>query len=156
MTDPYAAPKAELDNGVTPSSTRYAGFWIRLGAAIIDSILLIFIILPLLLLLDGPQVLDPNYTGFSPVGIILQYVFPFIATLLFWKYRAATPGKILLKLRIVNADDGSDPSTGKFVIRYFGYMLSTITLLLGFIWIAFDKRKQSFHDKIANTVVVRD
>ncbi len=156
MTDPYASPKSDLNDGVVQASTRYAGFWIRVGASIIDSILLLFITMPLLFLLDGPQSLDPEYLGLSPMGIIIQFVLPVVGVILFWVYRSATPGKILLKLRIVNADDGGKPSAGRFILRYVGYILSAIPLLLGYVWVAFDKRKQSFHDKIAKTVVVRD
>ncbi len=43
-----------------------------------------------------------------------------------------------------------------FWVKYLGYYLSAIPLLLGFVWVAFDKRKQGFHDKLAGTFVVRD
>jgi len=156
MTDPYASPKADLHGGAVTENTRYAGFWIRVGATIIDTILLLLLTMPLLYLLDGPQSLDPDYLGLSPMGIIIQYIFPIVAVILFWVYRSATPGKILLKLRIVNAEDGGKPSVGRFILRYIGYILSAIPLLLGYFWVAFDKRKQSFHDKISKTVVIRD
>jgi uncharacterized RDD family membrane protein YckC len=44
---------------------------------------------------------------------------------------------------------------GQSLVRYFGYFASCIPLFAGFIWIAFDRRKQGWHDKMANTVVVR-
>ena len=53
------------------------------------------------------------------------------------------------------ADTGEPPTTGKLLIRYLGYYVSTLALFLGFLWIAFDPRKQGWHDKMANTVVVR-
>jgi len=40
--------------------------------------------------------------------------------------------------------------------RYFGYYVSGLILALGFIWIAFDKRKQGWHDKLAGTLVIRE
>jgi uncharacterized RDD family membrane protein YckC len=55
----------------------------------------------------------------------------------------------------VDATTGGQPSTGRLVLRYVGYFVSLIPLALGYLWIAWDPRKQSFHDKIARTVVVR-
>ena len=51
---------------------------------------------------------------------------------------------------------GAKPSTGQLIGRYFGYYVSTIPLFLGFVWVAFDPRKQGWHDKLAGTVVVRE
>jgi uncharacterized RDD family membrane protein YckC len=70
------------------------------------------------------------------------------------KYRA-TPGKMLFSLQIVKADTGAALTLKESVIRYFGYYLAAIPLFIGFFWVAFDKRKQGWHDKIAGTVVVR-
>jgi len=67
-----------------------------------------------------------------------------------------TPGKIAIGARIVDARTGAKPSTGQLIGRYFGYYVSTIPLFLGLIWVAFDSRKQGWHDKLAGTVVVRD
>jgi uncharacterized RDD family membrane protein YckC len=74
---------------------------------------------------------------------------------LFWMYRQATPGKMAIGARIVNARTGERPSTGQLIGRYFAYYVSILPLMLGFVWVAFDPRKQGFHDKLANTVVVR-
>jgi len=62
---------------------------------------------------------------------------------------------MMLSLRIVDAETGNTPSVGQAVGRYFGYFLSAIVLCFGFYWIAFDRRKQGWHDKLAGTVVVR-
>ena len=51
---------------------------------------------------------------------------------------------------------GTGPGTGQWVIRYLAYYLSALVFFLGFLWVAFDRRKQGWHDKIAGTVVVRD
>jgi len=74
----------------------------------------------------------------------------------FWINRQATPGKIAIDARIVDADTGGKPSTKQLLIRYVGYYVSTLPLFLGFFWVGFDPRKQGWHDKMANTVVVRD
>ena len=74
----------------------------------------------------------------------------------FWLSWATTPGKMALSLRIVDARTGTKPSPFAFLIRYLGYQLSAVCLLLGFVWISVDRRKQGWHDKIARTLVVRD
>ena len=57
--------------------------------------------------------------------------------------------------RIVDAKTGDKPSTGQLIGRYFAYYVSVIPLFLGMVWVAFDPRKQGWHDKLAGTVVVR-
>jgi uncharacterized RDD family membrane protein YckC len=74
---------------------------------------------------------------------------------LFWIYRQATPGKMAISARIVDAKTGQAPSTRQLVIRYLGYFVSTIPFGLGLMWVGFDPRKQGWHDKLAGTVVVR-
>ena len=78
------------------------------------------------------------------------------ATILFWRFRGATPGKMLTKAKIVKASNLGQPSTGQLTGRFFAYLVSFVPACLGFLWIAFDKRKQGWHDKLAGTVVVRD
>lgn len=75
--------------------------------------------------------------------------------MLFWVYRQATPGKMVISARIVDARTGGKPGTGQLIGRYLGYYVSIIPLLLGLVWVAFDARKQGWHDKLAGTVVVR-
>jgi uncharacterized RDD family membrane protein YckC len=60
-----------------------------------------------------------------------------------------------ISARIVDARTGAPASTRQLVIRYLGYYVSTIPLGLGLLWVAFDPRKQGWHDKMAGTVVVR-
>lgn len=74
---------------------------------------------------------------------------------LFWVFKNATPGKMIFKSVIVDASTLAAPSTAQNIIRYLAYYISLLPLGLGFIWIAFDRRKQGWHDKIARTVVVR-
>ena len=61
---------------------------------------------------------------------------------------------MLFKSVIVDANTLSAPSTSQNIIRYLGYFISFLPLGLGFLWIAFDKRKQGWHDKLAGTVVI--
>ena len=134
----------------------YAGFWIRTGAGIIDTILLIIIIIPIMTAIYGEAYWDPNMYYFGIWDAIFNYVLPAIAVILFWFYRSATPGKMALKLSIVDEKSGFKPSIKQFIIRYLGYYVSSIPLLLGIIWVGIDKRKQGWHDKMAGTVVVKN
>lgn len=71
-----------------------------------------------------------------------------------WYYLSATPGKMLLGMKLVDADTGHAPTLRQNIIRYLGYFVSTVPFMLGFLFVAWDKRKQGWHDKMANTVVV--
>jgi len=57
--------------------------------------------------------------------------------------------------KIVDAKTGRPASTGQLVGRYLGYYVSSIPFFLGIFWVAFDDRKQGWHDKLAGTVVIR-
>lgn len=135
----------------------YGGFWIRVLASLIDTLLLALLLYPILVAIYGRDYFDPQRTGFvaGPADFLLSYVAPTIAVVAFWIYRQATPGKMILSLRIVDAATGNAPSIGQCIGRYFAYFVSIIPLGLGLLWVAFDDRKQGWHDKLAGTVVVR-
>lgn len=135
----------------------YVGFWPRVGAAIIDSILVLIICIPLMIWVYGPAYLQAEVLVFihGPADILINWVFPAIAVVLFWIYRQATPGKMAIGARIVDAKTGGKPSTGQLIGRYLAYYVSILPLLLGLIWVGIDPRKQGFHDKLAGTLVVR-
>lgn len=135
----------------------YAGFWIRVGAAIIDTLLLMVITFPLLVAIYGWDYFDSDITGFiaGPADVLISWVMPAVAVILFWVYRQATPGKMLLSLRIQDANTGGKLSWGQSVGRYLAYFVATVPLALGLIWVAFDKKKQGWHDKLARTIVVK-
>lgn len=134
----------------------YAGFWIRVAASLIDTLLMMIVVLPVISFIYGPEYLlsDTYVVGFW--DFLFNYLLPAIVVIVFWFYKSATPGKMAFKLTIVDASTGGKPSTKQLVIRYVGYYLSAIPLLLGFIWVGIDKRKQGFHDKLAGTIVVRN
>jgi uncharacterized RDD family membrane protein YckC len=133
----------------------YVGFWARVGAAIIDSILMAIVLVPIMRIFYGGADLATLTRLDSPANILVNGVLPAIAVILFWVYRQATPGKMAIGAKIVDAKTLGKPSTGQLIGRYFAYYLSSIVLLLGFIWVGFDARKQGWHDKLAGTLVVR-
>jgi uncharacterized RDD family membrane protein YckC len=135
-------------------SVEYAGFWIRFLASVLDSILLLMLMIPLLLMFYGPGVFFVTESSGLAYDII-NYGLPILAVVIFWQYRSATPGKIMMGIYIVDARTFQHPPFGRLLLRYVGYYLSMLPLFLGFIWVGIDKRKQGFHDKIAGTVVIR-
>jgi uncharacterized RDD family membrane protein YckC len=133
----------------------YVGFWLRVGASIIDTILVLVIVGPIVTWIYGPGYWIADQLIQGPADFLLNWVLPAVAVILFWVYRQATPGKMAIGARIVDAATGGKPTTGQLIGRYFAYYVSILPLFLGLIWVGIDKRKQGFHDMLAGTVVVR-
>jgi uncharacterized RDD family membrane protein YckC len=150
---------------------QYAGFMRRLAATIIDSLLftlLAAVILAAMYVLHTPEYLREqnnlqliaNFLNGSTSndlhGLLLNYLLPFLLTLLFWIRLSATPGKLLLNCFVVDARTGKAITGRQAVLRYLGYLASTLPLFLGFLWIVRHPKKQGFHDLIAKTMVIMD
>lgn len=136
------------------SQVEYAGFWVRVGATIIDTLLVMAVTLPPLISLYGWQYLNSKGIA-GPADLLISWVLPAVAVVWFWTKRQATPGKMVLSLRVVDAASGQALSLPQSIGRYLAYFVSVMPLGLGLIWVAFDRRKQAWHDKLARTVVVR-
>lgn len=140
---------------------KYAGLWNRIVATIIDTILILIFTLPLLVFAYGWDEYfylaadddAPFILGWA--DFLISWVLPFIVTMLFWVYKQATPGKMAVSVKILDAKTGLPASTTKLALRYFATIVAALPLFLGLFWIAFDKKKQGLHDKIAGTVVVK-
>ena len=141
----------------SPEGVRYAGFWIRVWASAIDVVLLLVITWPLLLWIYGAEYFTRQSSTpiRGPMDFLISYVLPAVAVIVFWKYKSATPGKMMVSAKIVDARTGGSSSSAQCLVRYFAYIVSMLPLGLGFLWIAFDRRKQAWHDKLAGTVVIR-
>ncbi|WP_168455317.1 RDD family protein [Wolbachia endosymbiont of Ctenocephalides felis wCfeJ] len=85
---------------------------------------------------------------------IVQFIMLFSYVTYMWVRFAATPGKLLLGLRVVDAQTFKKMTLRQAIKRFFSFILSVAPLFLGFIWSNFNKRCQTWHDKIAGTVVV--
>lgn len=135
-------------------SIEYGGFWRRFMAFWIDVVLASAVLFPVLGIMGvGDQLLRLDRHGVR--DHVLWNPFFFIAGVLFVYYRQATPGKMLLGLRVVDARTLANPSFGQALGRQFGYLLSGLVFFLGFVWIGLSDRKQGWHDLLAGTVVIR-
>ncbi|MBL8510815.1 MAG: RDD family protein [Betaproteobacteria bacterium] len=132
----------------------YAGFWLRVLAALIDTVFVIMLTFPLLYWVFG-TVFPSDAEAYSSPGLFIQFGLPAIAVIALWLFKSATPGKMMLKMEIVDAQTGGKPTLMQFIVRYLGYYVSMIPACLGLIWVGLDKRKQGWHDKMAGTVVIR-
>jgi uncharacterized RDD family membrane protein YckC len=157
--------ETQTDLNPTVDTVTYASFGDRFMAFLLDSLIQALLLAPLVWLLlradfqaaagDPFALAEQVSASFStPLGYLINYGFPLLYFVLFWKYKSATPGKLLLDMAVVDATTGGSPPAGRLVLRYIGYYVNIFTCFIGFIWIAFDKRGQGLHDKMANTVVV--
>jgi uncharacterized RDD family membrane protein YckC len=89
------------------------------------------------------------------VNSIWQFIVLAAATGYCWRRWSATPGKMAMGIKVADATTEAPISDRQIIIRLFGYVVSSVVLLMGFFWIGFDKRRQAWHDKLANTVVIR-
>jgi len=128
----------------------YVGFWPRVGAAVIDTVVLLLALSPVVYVMFG------SFNPSNRLGdLVFNVVLPCAITVFLWVRYGGTPGKYALSARVVDADSGEPLTTGRALLRYVGYYLSIAPLFIGLLWVAFDRRKQGWHDKIANSVVVR-
>lgn len=153
MSNPYQSPDAELQPKEEPIV--YVGFWRRVLASIVDTILLMMVTLPLLWAIYGGAVFSSESFILGTADFLISYIFPAVAVIVFWIYKSATPGKMAIHAKIVDAKTGEPASTGQLIGRYFCYYLSALILFVGFLMVAWSPRKQGLHDIIAGTLVIR-
>lgn len=127
-----------------PVTAAYAGFWVRFVAYIIDS----FVVgIPLGLLVSAAG-------GAAAVIYVLGFLVSIAYFVYFWSTSGQTLGQKAVNIRVVGAENGAIITPGQAGIRYVGLLISTWLIFLGLIWVAIDPRKQGWHDKMANTLVI--
>jgi uncharacterized RDD family membrane protein YckC len=139
------------------TAMRYAGFKIRAGAKLIDSII-IWAIQGTLSLIIGALLVRTRSTSAAVGGQVLivfaQLLVGASYTCWFLVKFGATPGKMACRLKVV-MPDGGPISFGRSLGRYFADMLSGMILGIGYVMAAFDEEKRALHDRICDTRVVR-
>ncbi|MGP8246278.1 MAG: RDD family protein [Bryobacteraceae bacterium] len=162
----------KLREGVAPAAAvTFAGFWIRVGAYLIDAVILMvaqgavqMAFFPRLL---RPEMqVQPSSTpeeALAAFGSTLGvFAMSILASMVVWLLYegffvarfAATPGKMALGLKVVRPN-GGPVGVGRAFCRYPAKIVSSIPLLIGFIMVAFDSEKRGLHDMICDTRVVR-
>jgi len=136
-----------------------AGFWIRVVASLLDSLLLgvVQFVLSLLIglaisMLGIATAGDPSIDmviGLFGVSLSIGYA------VFFTGYCGQTPGKMAVRIKVIRTD-GSSMTYGRAALReVLGKFISGILLCIGYIMVAFDAQKQGLHDKIADTYVIK-
>ena len=140
-----------------PKSVEYAGLWRRAVASILDILLYIIIAYPVQRAVYGPQYLEREMRSFvaGPIGFAIIYIVPAVATIILWRYKRATPGKMLTSLQVVDFKTGESLSIKQSCIRYASYYLSILPLGLGYFWILINKDKRTWHDLLSGSAVVK-
>ena len=159
------------------NEVKYAGFWIRFLASFLDTL---FLALPVAILIYFLS--DGNWFDFSQYQQNIAYAMSgnadkalanqpqtslkwellfeisvLIVTIIFWRrWRGATPGKKFVHIKIVDAKTFKEIDNKQAITRSFGYIVSTLVFLIGFIMVAFRRDKRGLHDLLAGTVVIHE
>jgi uncharacterized RDD family membrane protein YckC len=139
-----------------PEHIQYAGFWRRLLAFILDSFLFYAVVAPLLMLSYWSSEQVGVFAIYGIADFLLTTLLPVVLIIGFWIKLSATPGKLLLDCKVVDAKTLQPLGWKKALLRCLAYVVSALPVYLGFVWIAFDKRKQGLHDKLAGTLVLQE
>jgi uncharacterized RDD family membrane protein YckC len=178
---PFSSPY-----GYAPTAAGYgaekAGFWQRFGAALIDGIITALFIIPAVIAFaagpteeepcrvedgevvifdEGPDnaICENPTTGTVIVGVLL-YLAALVGAVLYYSLmegrRGQTLGKRALGIRVADIQTGQPIGVGRGVGRYFARILSGAACYLGYLWMLWDDQKQTWHDKLTSSVVVRE
>ncbi len=159
------------------NEVRYAGFWVRFVASLADTIFLALPIGIVIYFLSGGEWFDfaqyqqniqaamsgnankalSNMPKMDRTWDIINLIVIITISIIFWRrWHGATPGKRFVHIKIVDAKTFEDIDNKQALTRSFGYIVSTLAFLIGFIMVAFRKDKRGLHDLLAGTVVIYD
>ena len=143
-TEWQSAPQTPPGSYTSGPSGPRSGFWQRVGAWILDALILLIPSIILLVILKN--------------GALYQLLSTLISLAYFTYFEGGptgqTLGKKALGIRVIDANAGGPIGYGRALIRYFGRWISSIPLLLGYFWMLWDKERQCWHDKFATDYVV--
>ncbi|MCP3926594.1 MAG: RDD family protein [Desulfobacterales bacterium] len=148
----------KIKEGIQTDEYRYAGFWIRFGAKLIDGIIITVVFLLIVVALGAiASFTDRNDEAAYRLIGSLFYLFYYGITIFYYvffvgKY-SATPGKMACGIKIITPETDR-VSYGKAFGRYLSEILSQLIIYIGYIMVAWDKEKKGLHDIICNTRVV--
>lgn len=151
--------------------TAYAGFWIRLVSRVVDGFIIgipLTIILFILIAVTGGAIsatssADQNTqnaaAGAAGGGLAIFYIIAILAyagyQIYFWGTSGQTIAMRLFHLKVVDANTGAPIGLGRAIVRWLMSLVNSWACYIGWIWVAFDARKQGWHDKVASSVVLQ-
>jgi uncharacterized RDD family membrane protein YckC len=172
----YSPPPAAPMQYATPqhqgSQPAYAGFWIRLVARLLDGLILgipfgvvfaVFAIAGGLLANNSTSSSQDSQNAAAAAlfggGFLILWLLALVVQVGYWIYfwgtSGSTLGMRLLHLRVVDADTGGPIGYARATVRFLMSIVNSWACYIGWIWVAFDARKQGWHDKVANSVVLQ-
>jgi uncharacterized RDD family membrane protein YckC len=163
-------PMAPYQPAYTGTQT-YAGFWIRLVARLLDILIVgipLIVIFGVIALAAGGLAASTSNSdqntqnaaaaAFSGI-FILFYLVAIVVSIGYWVYFWGTSGSTfgmrVLRLRVVDANTGGPIGIPRALVRWLMTIVNSWACYIGWIWVAFDPRKQGWHDKVANSVVLQ-
>jgi len=135
VNDPSAPPTPGVELVADVTLLPRAGFWIRLAAALLDAIIIMAV--------SGVL----RHIGIFPIAMIAYHI-------VMWGWKGTTVGGIVTGLKVIRTD-GQPLNYGVAAVRSLASIFSLMIMALGFFWAGWDREKQSWHDKIAGTCIVK-
>ncbi|WP_197528060.1 RDD family protein [Posidoniimonas polymericola] len=160
--NPYASPLAEYKAELSASNKLvYAGFMSRWGAAIVDGLVLLAISWAIgfsMAFAAAIAGMTQTESGLAVVQLAIQVVAQVAGLLYFALMESsasqATYGKRMAGIKVTDVN-GHPISFGRAVARYLAKIVSTLTLMIGYLMAAFTPKKQALHDMMVGTLVVK-
>jgi uncharacterized RDD family membrane protein YckC len=165
LTTQAAAEEAKIRT-LEGSERVYAGFWSRALALFLDSIfsflitlipgIIVAAIIYAIVVPDNPSNAEQDDAyqtaayGWYAVGGFVGFVYYWIGN-----SRGATWGKHIAKIRVVSIDNGASIGYGRGLVRHIVSYIGALAIYVGWLWMLWDKDKQTWHDKAAGSVVVK-
>jgi uncharacterized RDD family membrane protein YckC len=147
--------RARPQDTFQPSPSALAGFWVRFLASFLDG--LVLTVIQIVGFFLGAYLLEEIVPGLGlPLVSLLSFALgPVYFTVFHSRPAGQTLGDKAVGIRVVHADTGGALSAGSAFVRWLVSLVSGFALFLGYLWMLWDGRKQTWHDKAANSLVVR-
>ena len=148
-----------LNRKLETKDVTVVGFGPRLAATLIDSAMVGFLgfmlafvlgIIAIFMNMVNPGQVNGVLELLTVLCLLFFSIFYYIG---FWTTDGQTMGKTIVGLKVIRTD-GTQLSVGRALLRYIGYVVSASLFSIGFLWAAFDPKRQGWHDKLAGTLVV--
>jgi uncharacterized RDD family membrane protein YckC len=150
---------AKKQKGKETKKVTVVGFGPRLVATIVDGAMVGFLGFMLAFIIGiiamFANMISPEQVNgvLELLTVICLLVFAVIYYIGFWTTGGQTMGKTIIGLKVMRTD-GTQLSVGRALLRFIGYIVNAGLFSIGFIWGAFDAKRQGWHDKLAGTLVV--